>query len=149
VHVPRLHDTVDGVEPLEVLDEINRLLAGVGDETVNTSMRLPAALRDAAALAVAHLGVAPSTTALAADALRHVIETAVMDAALQEHYERHPHARPSLTQVAAALAEQDGSPLAGRPDLLEAAAAAVTLRYPDADAHDVLLRAEALQASRA
>jgi len=47
-------------------------------------------------------------------------------------------ARPPLAEVAFALAAQDGSPLAGRLELLERAATQVLARRPDADAHDVL-----------
>jgi hypothetical protein len=128
---------------LEVLDEINRLLDADGDETVNTSMRLPAGLRDAAALAVRHLGVADSTTSLTAAALRRLLETVVMESALEAHFEQHPDARPSLAEVALALAAQDGSPLADHPELVERAAAQVVERRPDADADDVLFWAEA------
>ncbi len=134
---------------LQVLDEINRLLDADGDTTVNTSMRLPATLRDAAALAVQHLGVAGSTTSLTAAALRRALETAVTEAALEAHFEQHPHARPSLAEVALALAAQDGSTLAERPELLERAAAQVLARHPDADADDVLLWAEAQAAVHA
>ena len=134
---------------IEALDEMNRLLNSGDSDTVNTSMRLPVALRDAAALAVAQFGTAPSTTHLTATALRHALETAVMEAALDLHYEQHPTARPTLADVAHALAVQDGSPLADRPDLIELAAAAVVARRPDADADDVLLWAEAQQAGAA
>ncbi len=132
-----------------MLDEINRLLDADGGTTVNTSMRLPAALRDAAALAVTHLGVAGSTTSLTAAALRRALETAVMETALETHFESHPHTRPSLAEVALALASQDGSPLADRPELLERAAAQVVAHHPDADADDVLLWAEAQVAASA
>ncbi len=132
---------------LTVLDEIDRLLDADDRATVNTSMRLPAVLRQAAALAVEHLGVAPSTTTLTASALRQALETAVMNAALEEHYHRHPDARPSLAEVALALAAQDGSPLADRPELLQRAAEEVVVRRPHADAEDVLLWAEAQQAA--
>lgn len=133
----------------DVLDEINRLLDADDGTTVNTSMRLPAALREAAALAVDHLGVADSTTSLTAAALRRVLETAVMDAALDAHFAQHPHARPSLAEVALALATQDGSPLADRPELIARAAAQMLARHPDADADDVLLWAEAQLATYA
>ena len=132
-----------------VLDRINELLDAQGSSTVNTSMRLPTVLRDAAALAVEHLGVAPSTTTLTAAALRSALETAVMEAALGAHYGAYPEARPSLAEVALALAAQDGSPLAERPDLIEQAAADVVARHPDADGDDVLLWAEAQQAATA
>ena len=131
------------MDPLDALAEMNRLLNDASGETVNTSMRLPVALRDAAALAVAQFEAAPSTTHLAAAALRQALETVVMEETLRLHYEQHPDAKPSLAEVALALAAQDGSPLAERPDLVERAALAVAARRPDADADDVLLWAEA------
>ena len=126
-----------------MLDQINRLLDADDEATVNTSMRLPASLREAAALAVEQLGAAPSTTTMTATALRRALETIVMEAALRLHYDEHPETRPSLAEVAHALAVQDGSPLAARPDLIDSAAEAVRARHPDADADDVLLWAEA------
>ena len=125
---------------------MNELLDATEDATVNTSMRLPSALRDAAALAVERLGVAGSTTTLTTAALRSALETAVMEAALQAHYREHTGARPTLAEVALALAAQDGSPLAARPEVIERAAAQVAARHPGADADDVLLWAEAQQA---
>ncbi len=70
-----------------------------------------------------------------------------MNAALEAHYSQYPSVRPSLAEVALALAAQDGSPLAHHPDLVEQAAAEVVTRHPDADADDVLLWAEAQQAA--
>lgn len=110
-------------------------------------MRIPPSLRDAAALAVAELGVAPSTTALAVGALRDRLEGLVMEAAFSAHYDRYPDVRPSLADLALAAAALDGHPLAGDPELLRRAAAAVIERHPDADADDVLLWAEALASS--
>lgn len=69
-----------------------------------------------------------------------------MEAALEAHYQRHPGARPALADIALALALQDGSPLAARPEVTERAAAEVEIRHPGADADDVLLWAEAQQA---
>jgi hypothetical protein len=66
-----------------------------------------------------------------------------METALRLHYEQHPAAKPTLGEVALALAAQDGSPLVDRPDLITSAAEAVTAGRPDADADDVLLWAEA------
>lgn len=106
-------------------------------------MRLPVALRDTAALAVEHLDVAPSTTMLTAAALRSTLETVVMAAALDAHVRRYPAGRPTLADVALALAAQDRSPLADRPDLVTQAAVDVIARHPEADADDVLLWAEA------
>lgn len=79
----------------------------------------------------------------AAGALRQVLETLVMESALRLHYSQHPEAKPTLAEVALALAAQDGSPLADLPEVVAAAANAVTARHPDADADDVLLWAEA------
>ena len=132
-----------------MLDVINGLLDAGDESTVNTSMRLPANLRDAAALAVDELGLAPSTTTLTATALRASLETAVMRAALDAHYEQHPKARPSLADVAVALAELDGSPLARHPELLTRAAHELQERHPEAGPHEVLIWAEAQQVAGA
>ena len=129
---------------LDAIDEIYRLLADAGQETINTSMRLPLALRDAAALAVDELGAAPSTTALASAALRAALEAIVIQAALDAHYEAHPGSRPSLAELAVNAAELDGNPLAQNPGLLRQAAEQVMATHPEADADDVLLWAEAL-----
>lgn len=145
--VPRLRGTFLSMDDLGVLDRINALLDAEDESTVNTSMRLPVALRDAAALAVDQLQVAASTTTLTATALRAALETAVMEAALEAHFAQHPGARPTLAEVALALAAQDGSPLADQRQLLEQAAAEVLARHPEADADDVLLWAEAQQAA--
>lgn len=128
----------------DVISRLLSLLEADETETVNTSMRLPAALRTAAALAVSELGVAPSTTQFTAAAVREALHTAVMTAVLEQHYRDHPEVRPDLAEVAGALAAQDGSPLADRPDLLERAAREVVAVRPAADADDVLLWAQGL-----
>lgn len=128
---------------MDVLQRISELLDRNDGDTVGTSMRIPTALRDAAATAVAELGVAPSTTALATDALRSRLEAILVEAALAAHYQEHPGARPSLAELAIAAAELDGNPLAATPELICAAADEVVARYPGADADDVLLWAEA------
>jgi hypothetical protein len=129
--------TVDAVE------RISQLLGGDMEQTSNTSMRIPTALRDAAALAVRELGVAPSTTALTSTALRAALEAVVMQAVLDDHYERHPGARPDLGDLAIAAAELDGNPLAAEPERIRQAAAEISARHPGADPEDVLLWAEA------
>lgn len=125
------------------VDALVELLEADTDGTTNTSMRLPTALRDAAAIAVERLGAAPSTTALTSEALRRSLETIALRAALDAHYEAQPHSRPSLAEVALAAAEQDGDPLAQTPEKVRAAAAEVVKVRPDADADDVLLWAKA------
>jgi hypothetical protein len=121
------------------IGRMSELLDAGGPETSNTSMRIPTALRDAAALAVKELGVAPSATALTTAALRATLEAVVMQAVL----ERHPGARPDLGDLAIAAAELDGHPLAAEPERLRRAAAEITAKHPDASPDDVLLWAEA------
>jgi hypothetical protein len=106
-------------------------------------MRIPTALREAAALAVRELGVAPSATALTTTALRATLEAIVMQAVLDQHYERHPWARPDLGDLAIAAAELDGHPLAAEPERLRRSAAEISARHPAASPDDVLLWAEA------
>jgi hypothetical protein len=129
----------------KVIDRINELLDSTDPETVNTSMRIPKALREAAALAVSELGVAPSATVLAANALRTMLEGVVMTAVLERHFEDYPELRPTLADLAIAAAELDGNPLAQQPELIHRAAAEVQRRHPDAYPEDVLLWAEALE----
>jgi hypothetical protein len=129
----------------EAIDRINELLRSTNPETVDSPMRIPKALREAAALAVKELGVAPSATVTAANALRTVLEGAVTLAALELHYEQYPEFRPSLADLAAVAAESDGNPLAQQPELIRRYADEVQLRHPDAEPEDVLLWAEARQ----
>ena len=134
---------ITGMEVGAVIERISELLDGGELETSNTSMRIPVALRDAAALAVRELGIAPSTTTLTPTALRATLAAAVMQAALDDHYQRHPQARPDLADLAIAAAELDGHPLAGQPDRLRQAAAEIARNHPGASPDDVLLWAEA------
>jgi hypothetical protein len=127
----------------ETIDRINELLGSTDPETANTSMRIPKALREAAALAVSELGVAPSTTILTSNALRTFLEGTVVLAALELHYEEYPDTRPTLADLALVAAEWAESPLAQRPDLLRRYAEEIAQRHPNAEPEDVLLWAEA------
>src|SRR2546427_13177455 len=125
------------------IETINHLLDNRRPETSNTSMRIPTALKEAAALAVRELAVAPSATALTAAALRATLEAVVMQAALDDHYERHPDARPSLGDLAVAAADLDGHPLADDPERIRQAAAELVQRRPHARPDDLVRGAEA------
>ncbi len=131
------------VDVVQAVDRINELLESDMGQTSNTSMRIPTALRDAAAIAVRELGAASSTTALTAAALRASLEAAVMQAVLDDHFRQYPQARPGLGDLAVAAAELDGHPLAGEPARIRQAALEVEVRHPDAAPEDVLLWAEA------
>ena len=136
-------------EDSDPLSKITALLDSTDTSTTNTSMRIPNALRDAAAIAVNELGASVSTTALTSDALRGVLEAIVMQASLDEHYRSHPESRPTLAELAIAAAELDGHPLARKPRVLRRAAAQIVSRHPGADADDVLLWAEAQELASA
>lgn len=131
----------------EAIDRINELLSSTDPETANTSMRIPKALREAAALAVSELDVAPSTTILTSNALRMFLEGTVVLAALELHFEEYPEARPTLAELAVVAAEWDDNPLAQRPELLRRYAEEIVQRHPDAEPEDVLLWAEAREYS--
>lgn len=130
----------------EAIDQLNELLDSTDPETVNTSMRLPRALRDAAALAVKEFDVAPSTTVMTANALRSMLEAVVMQAVLDQHYAEYPETRPSLADLAMAAAELDEHPLAARPDVIRRYAKEIIERHPNAGPEDVLLWADAKEA---
>ena len=127
----------------DAIERINRLLDSDMTETSNTSMRIPTALREAAALAAKELQVAPSATALTTMALRATLEAAVMRAALDDHYAQNPEARPDLADIAIAAAEMDRNPLAADPERIRSAAAEIAATHPDPEPEDVLLWAEA------
>jgi hypothetical protein len=115
-------------------------------ETVGTSIRLPANLRDASAVA-ANMGLAGSTTELTVRGLRDALEAFAQRAVLDAHYQAHPGARPDLAEIAIAAAQIDGNPLASRPDLVERAAAEVGRIKDDAGPDDVLVYAAGLAAA--
>jgi hypothetical protein len=127
----------------DAIERISQLLDSDMTTTSNTSMRIPTALREAAALAAKELKAAPSATALTTMALRSALEAAVMRAALDEHYAQFPETRPDLADIAIATAELDGNPLAADPDRIRRAAAEIAAAHPHPEPEDVLLWAEA------
>ncbi|HUP68277.1 MAG TPA: hypothetical protein VM142_00515 [Acidimicrobiales bacterium] len=124
---------------LDLLDE-------VGEETVNTSVRLPVQLRDAA-VAAAAMGLASSTSELTVRGLRDILEAFAQRALLDAHYRAHPEVRPDLAEVALAAAELDGNSLAAQPELIRRAAKEITAIRDDPGADDVLLYAAGLAAA--
>lgn len=128
-------------------ERLSRLLALLegsdAEETVVTSVRQPARLREALKVAV-ELGLDETANDAAVAALRDRLDTFAQRLALDAHYAAHPKLRPSLADLALAAARLDGDPLAGRPDLLARAAREVAALRPDASADDVVLYATAL-----
>ena len=131
-------------EALDAATEIGQLLgASVGDRRNKaTTLRLNVSLREAAEVAVAH-GWSPSFTALVegslATALGDLVAGIAEQAALDQHYEAHPDAQPELWEIAVAAARIEGRPVADRPDLVQAAEAALGT---DGDVDTVLAWAE-------
>ena len=128
------------------LRRLVELLDEVGDETVNTSVRLPVRLRDAAAVA-AEMGLASSTSELTVRGLQDTLEAFTQRAVLDAHYRAHPEARPDLAEVALAAAEIDGNPLAAQPELIRRAAQEIRAIKDDPAPDDVLLYAAGLAAA--
>ena len=131
------------VELFRWLDRLDR-----DDQSVVTSVRQPAALREALRVAV-ELGMDATVNDATVRALRDRLETFAQRMALESHYSQHPEARPSLAEVALATAELDDNPLSQEPALLRRAADEVVAVKPDASADDVLVWAAALRSVRA
>jgi hypothetical protein len=127
----------------ERLEDLLDLLDSETDEKAGTSIRLPANLRRAAAIA-SEMGLAVSMTELTVRGLRDVLEGFAQLQALEAHYQEHPQARPTLAELALAAAELDANPLAGRSDLIERAAAEIGSVKEDPTSEDVLLYAAGL-----
>jgi hypothetical protein len=119
-----------------------------GSASTVTSYRQPAALRDAVRIAV-ELGLADSPNEVVVDAVRSRVEAFAQSLALDEHVAVHPHARPTLGDLAIAAAELDGHPLADQQDFLRRCADEVADIRPDANGEDVLLYAAGRQAMTA
>ena len=137
-----------GNERQRQMDRLFELLERFdGDATVVTSVRQPAALREAVKVAVA-LGLDPTPNDAAVAALRDRLESFAQRLALDAHYATHPTARPSLAERALAAARLDGDPLAAESELVARAADAVARLRPGATADDVLLYAAALAEAR-
>lgn len=130
-----------------MLDTLLDALESDAAETRVTSVRQPRALATAIAAAV-ELGWAPTGNEGLNAAVRASLEAFARAQGLEEHLSRHPHLRPSLAEVALAVAELDHHPLAEEPKLIARAAREVVRVRPDADADDVLLWAMSLQVHR-
>jgi hypothetical protein len=112
--------------------------------TVVSSVRQPAALKEALKVAVA-LGLDANANDATVRALRDRLEAFAQRRALDAHYVAHPEARPSLAEVAQAAAELDRDPLAEAPALIRQAAKEIVVLRPGATADDVLVYAAGLR----
>jgi hypothetical protein len=130
------------------LGQLIDLLDRTGAETAGMSIRLPANLRDAAALA-SEMGFAESTTELTVRGIRDALDACAQRAILDEHYRSHPEVGPDLAEIALAAAELDGNALASRPDVIGRAAEDVMSLRNDPTPYDVLLYAAGVAAASA
>ena len=114
--------------------------------TVGTSVRLPVALRDAAAVAV-RAGLLPSVTEAAVRGLQAELAAVANRAVLDAHYREHPEARPERWEIALAAAELSGHPLAARPELVRRAADDLVRIVDEPSPDEVLAYAAGLAAA--
>ena len=112
--------------------------------TVVSSVRQPAALKEALRLAV-ELGLDANANDATVQAVRDRLEAFAQRRVLDAHYAAHPAVRPSLAEVAQAAAELDGDPLAGEPALIRRAAKEIVALRPGATVDDVLVYAAGLR----
>ena len=126
---------------LDLLDEFDDSGASVG-----TSVRLPVALRDAAAVAV-RAGLLPSVTEATVRGLKAELDAVANRAVLDAHYREHPEARPERWEIALAAAKLSGHPLAARPELVRRAADELVQIVPDPSPDEVLAYAAGLAAA--
>jgi hypothetical protein len=127
------------------LDELITALEDDSAATTTSSVRQTTGLRRAVAEAV-KMGLAGSANDLTNDALRAVLDAFAQRQALEQTYAERPELRPSLAEVAAALAVLDRSPVADRPDLLARAEQELQAWRPRVSAEDVLVWATSLLA---
>jgi hypothetical protein len=130
--------------------EVARALEGLDEEreSVVTSVRVPLGLRRAATI-LQEAGLVSSWNELLVQGARDRLEAITHRAGLDAHYANHPRLRPTLAEVALALARMDANDLADQPEVIEQAAAELTAVRPEATGDDVLTYATALLAHRA
>jgi hypothetical protein len=134
-------------EVAEDLQRLLNLLDQVDDgATVGTSVRLPLALRDAAAVAV-RAGLLPSVTDATVRGLQAELTAVANRAVLEAHYREHPEARPERWEVALAAAELSGHPLTTRPELVRRAAEELVRIVDEPSPDEVLAYAAGLAAA--
>ena len=127
---------------LDLLDAVDEDFVA----TAGTSIRLPVALRDAAAAAV-RAGLLSSVSEATVQGLKAHLQALANRAVLDEHYREHPEARPERWEIALAAAEIDGHPLAARPDLVRRAADDLMDIVDDPTPDEVLAYAAGLAAA--
>jgi hypothetical protein len=131
---------------LRLLELLDRLDGAADGATVGTSVRMPTALRDAAAAAV-RAGLLSSVTEVTVRGLQAELEAVANRAVLDAHYGEHPEARPDRWDVAMAAAELSAHPLATRPDLVRRAADELGRIVADPSPDEVLAYAAGLAAA--
>ena len=124
---------------LDLLDQVDDAA------TVGTSVRLPVALRDAAAVAV-RAGLLSSVTEVTVRGLQAELEQVANRAVLDEHYREHPEARPSRWEVASQRPNCPGTHWQ-RAQLVRRAADEVVRIVDDPSPDEVLAYAAGLAAA--
>lgn len=135
-----------GLERL--LDLLDSATSGTDATSSGTSVRLPTALKEAAALA-SELGLADSASELTARGLHAALVDVAQRALLDEHYRVQPEARPDLAEVTIALAQLDGNPLGDKPRIVRRAIAHLRASGREPQPEEVLLFAAGLVAGAA
>lgn len=130
----------DANEVTRALEQLDR-----EGESVVTSVRVPRGLRHVAKV-LQEAGLISSWNDVLVQGARDRLEAIAHRAGLDAHYTEHPELRPSVADVALALARMDASVLADQPDLVAQAATELTAVRPEATADDVLTYATALLA---
>ncbi len=131
-----------------LLDLLDAAGSGMGSTSSGTSVRLPTALKAAAALA-SELGLADSASELTARGLHAALVDVAQRALLDEHYRTHPEARPDLAEVTIALAQIDGDPLGDKPRIIRRAITHLRAAGREPKPEEVLLFAAGLVAGAA
>ncbi|MCL2467977.1 MAG: hypothetical protein FWF02_09605 [Micrococcales bacterium] len=133
----------------QVIDRIAELLDEPGSESSVTSVRIRSNLRAAQDLAREHLGLTEPIGQLVEQGIAQALRGVVFRAGLQAYFARYPESRPSLGQVAFALAEQEADPLCRLgPQVFEQAAAQIVADHADASPEDVIVWVHAQEALR-
>ncbi|MCL2092049.1 MAG: hypothetical protein FWH11_12775 [Micrococcales bacterium] len=133
----------------QAIDRVIELLEEPTSDSSVTSVRIHSNIKQAQDLAREHLGLTEPMGDLVEQGIAEALRGLVFRSGLEAYLARHPQSRPTLADVAFALAEQDRDPLTelGRA-VFQRAAEQIVADRPDASPDDVIIWVHAQEALR-
>jgi len=134
----------------QAIDRVIELLEEPASDSSVTSVRVRSTIKQAQEIAREHLGLTEPMSDLVEQGVREALRGLVFRSGLEAYLARNPQSRPTLADVAFALAEQERDPLVRElgPEAYQRAAEQIVQDRPDAGPEDVVVWVHAQEALR-